>query len=486
MNKILVVDDEKSMRDLLGMMLRKEGYSVTTADSAVQAKQLVESGENFALVISDVSMPGMSGLDLLREIRQLTTETAVVIMTAYGTKQTAIEALNEGASFYVEKPFDLDEMKVVVNKTLRQTELFAENEGLREQNRDLRKELRGDFEGLIGRSPKMKAIFELIERVAGTNSTIMISGESGTGKELIARAVHYNSGRRERPFVSINCGALPDALLESELFGHMKGSFTGATDTKKGLFEVAIGGTIFLDEIGETSSAMQIKLLRVLQERCIRRVGGTEELNVDVRVITATNQDLDQMVRDRQFREDLFYRINVIAICMPALREKRDDIRALAEHFLDKYRERIGKSISDGISQSALECLEQYLWPGNVRQLENVIERAVALETSEEIKPESLPAAVRQKTGHSAADPVAIPESGLDLELHLEDRRRRYMQEALERTGSVQTHAAELLGMTFRSFRYFAKKYRLTGRDDGQTAEEAEAPEVAVVAGDGN
>ncbi len=486
MNKILVVEDEKSMRDLLGMMLRKEGYSVTTADSALQAKQLVESGESFDLVISDVSMPGMSGLDLLREIRQLTPETAVVIMTAYGTKQTAIEALNEGASFYVEKPFDLDEMKVVVDKTLRQTELFAENEGLREQNRDLRKELRGNFEGLIGRSPKMKSIFELIERVAGTNSTIMISGESGTGKELIARAVHYNSGRRERPFVSINCGALPDELLESELFGHMKGSFTGATDTKKGLFEVATGGTIFLDEIGETSSAMQIKLLRVLQERCIRRVGGTDEIAVDMRVITATNQDLEQMVREKQFREDLFYRINVIAIRMPALREKRDDIRALAEHFLDKYRERVGKSISSGFSQDALECLEQYHWPGNVRQLENVVERAVALETAEEIRPESLPTEVRQKTDRSVADPIAIPGSGLDLEQHLEDRRRRYMQEALERTGSVQTHAAELLGMTFRSFRYFAKKYRLTGRDDGPTSEATEQCEVAVVAGDGN
>ena len=486
MSKILVVEDEKSMRDLLGLMLRKEGYSVTTADSAVQAKQLIESGESFDLVVSDVSMPGMSGLDLLREIRQLSPETAVVIMTAYGTKQTAIEALNEGASFYVEKPFDLDEMKVVVDKTLRQSELFAENEGLREQNRDLRKELRGNFEGLIGRSPKMKSIFELIERVAGTNSTIMISGESGTGKELIARAVHYNSGRRERPFVSINCGALPDELLESELFGHMKGSFTGATDTKKGLFEVATGGTIFLDEIGETSSAMQIKLLRVLQERRIRRVGGTDEIAVDVRVITATNQDLDQMVRDKQFREDLFYRINVIAICMPALREKRDDIRELAEHFLDKYRERVGKSISRGFSQGALECLEQHLWPGNVRQLENVVERAVALETSEEIRPESLPAAVRQKSGQSPADPVVIPQAGLDLELHLEDRRRRYMQEALERASSVQTHAAELLGMTFRSFRYFAKKYRLTGRDEGQAADEQESPEVASVAGDGN
>ena len=486
MSKILVVEDEKSMRDLLGLMLRKEGYSVATADSAVHAKQMIESGENFDLVVSDVSMPGMSGLDLLREIRKLKPETAVVIMTAYGTKQTAIEALNEGASFYVEKPFDLDEMRVVVDKTLRQTELFAENEGLREQNRDLRKELRGNFEGLIGRSPKMKSIYELIERVAGTNSTIMISGESGTGKELIARAVHYNSGRRERPFVSINCGALPDELLESELFGHMKGSFTGATDTKKGLFEVATGGTIFLDEIGETSSAMQIKLLRVLQERCIRRVGGTEEIDVDVRVITATNQDLEQMVRDKQFREDLFYRINVIAICMPALREKRDDIRELAEHFLDKYRERVGKSISGGFSQGALECLEQYLWPGNVRQLENVVERAVALETAEEIRPESLPAAVRQKTGQSDADPIVIPQAGLDLESHLEDRRRRYMQEALERAGSVQTHAAELLGMTFRSFRYFAKKYRLTGRDEGQTAEEPESREVATVAGDGN
>ena len=486
MSKILLVEDEKSMRDLLGLMLRKEGYSVATADSALEAKELLESGESFDLVVSDVSMPGMSGLDLLRELRRLTPETAVVIMTAYGTKQTAIEALNEGASYYIEKPFDLEEMKVVVDKTLRQTELFAENEGLREQNRDLRKELRGDFEGLIGRSPKMKSIFELIERVAGTNSTIMISGESGTGKELIARAVHYNSGRRERPFVSINCGALPDELLESELFGHMKGSFTGATDTKKGLFEVATGGTIFLDEIGETSSAMQIKLLRVLQERRIRRVGGTDEIDVDVRVITATNQDLDQMVREKQFREDLFYRINVIAICMPALREKRDDIPALAEHFLDKYRERVGKSISGGFSQAALECLEQYRWPGNVRQLENVVERAVALETSEEIRPESLPAGVRQKGGRDAADPIAIPESGLDLEQHLEDRRRRYMQEALERTGSVQTHAAELLGMTFRSFRYFAKKYRLTGRDEGQAAEETQPREVASVAGEGN
>ena len=478
MNRILVVEDEKSMRDLLELMLRKEGYEVSTSESAVEARQRIEAGESYDLIVSDVSMPGMSGLELLRVVRQVAPQTAVIIMTAYGTKQTAIEALNEGASYYVEKPFDLDEMKVVVQKTLAERQLFAENEGLKSQNRDLRKELHGSFQGLVGRSPKMKSIFELIERVASTNSTIMISGESGTGKELIARAVHYSSDRKERPFVSINCGALPDELLESELFGHMKGSFTGATSTKQGLFEVASGGTIFLDEIGETSVAMQIKLLRVLQERRIRRVGGTEEIGVDVRVITATNQNLERMVEEKTFREDLFYRINVIAIPMPALREKREDVRALAEHFLEKYRERIGKTIEEGISQAALDCLEKYHWPGNVRQLENVIERAVALEATEQIQPESLPGDVRQGPAQDAEDPIQIPQSGLDLEEHLEERRKRFMELAMERTGAVQTHAAEMLGMTFRSFRYFAKKYELTGRNEAKGAEATEEPEL--------
>jgi two-component system response regulator PilR (NtrC family) len=345
------------------------------------------------------------------------------------------------------------------------------------------------FDGLIGRSAKMKTIFELIERVAATNSTIMVSGESGTGKELIARAVHYNSGRRELPFVSINCGALPDELLESELFGHMKGSFTGATCNKKGLFEVANGGTIFLDEIGETSSAMQIKLLRVLQERTIRRVGGTDEISVDVRVITATNQNLESMVQEKTFREDLYYRINVIAIRMPALREKPEDIPSLAEHFLDKYRAIVGKPIPGGLSKTALECLENHSWPGNVRQLENVIERAVALEASEQIQPESLPVEVRTGAASRGELDVVLPESGVDLEQHLEDLRRRYMLEALERCGSVQTRAAELLGMTFRSFRYFAKKYELTVQrelDEGPDIEvPAEAVDTKAVAGGG-
>ncbi len=478
MNKILIVEDERSMRDLLGLMLRKEGYQVDAAESAENAEERLRAGGPFDLVITDISMPGKSGLDLLRHCRRVAPDTAVVLMTAFGSKETAIEALNQGAAYYVEKPFDLDEMKIVVRKTLDQQRLELENADLKQQNRSLRAELRGQyrFEGLVGRSAKMRAIFQLIERVATTGSTIMIQGESGTGKELIARAIHYNSGRGEKPFVSINCGALPDELLESELFGHMKGSFTGATATKKGLFEVAHGGTIFLDEIGETSPAMQIKLLRVLQERRIRRVGGTEEIDVDVRVITATNQDLDAMVREKRFREDLFYRINVIPIRMPALREKPEDIPPLAEHFLEKYRSAMGKEIR-GISEEAMERLEGYPWPGNVRELENVIERAVALELTDVIGPESLPVEVRAGGSRRGPIDVVLPDSGIDLDRNLEELRARYMGEAMERCGGVQTRAAELLGMTFRSFRYFAKKYGLTGRESAGAPEDDYAPE---------
>jgi two-component system response regulator PilR (NtrC family) len=463
MNRVLVVEDEKSMRDLLSLMLRKEGYAVEVAPSGTQAAARIAKDPLYDLVITDVSMPGMTGLELLRHVRKASPESAVILMTAYGSKETAIEALNEGAAYYVEKPFDLDEMKVVARRTIDQKRIASENADLRSENRGLKAELKGRyrFEGLVGRSGKMKAIFQLIERVAGTGSTIVISGESGTGKELIARAIHYNSGRGDQAFVSINCGALPDELLESELFGHMKGSFTGASMTKKGLFEVAHGGTIFLDEIGETTAAMQIKLLRVLQERVIRRVGGTEEIAVDVRVITATNQDLEKMVREKTFREDLFYRINVIPIRMPALREKPEDIPALAEHFLEKYKAAMGKNLH-GISEDAMERLEAYHWPGNVRELENVIERAVALEPGEAIHAESLPRELRGGHGGGGELDVVLRDSGIDLERHLEELRRRYMAEAMERANGVQTRAAEILGMTFRSFRYFAKKYGLT------------------------
>ncbi len=474
MNRILVAEDEKSMRDLLALMLRKEGYAVETAESGSKALELVDRnpGDPFDLIVSDISMPGLSGLDLLRHCRRTVPGTAVILMTAFGSKEVAIEALNEGALYYVEKPFDLDEVKAVVRKTMEQKRLAAENEALRDQNRGLRAQLQGKyrFDGLVGRSSKMRAIFDLIERVAATGSTILISGESGTGKELIARAIHYNSGRKDGAFVSINCGALPDDLLESELFGHMKGSFTGATANKKGLFEAAAQGTIFLDEIGETSPAMQIKLLRVLQERKIRRVGGTEEIDVDVRVITATNQDLEQMVREKRFREDLFYRIHVIPIRMPALREKPEDIPALAEHFLDKYRRQMGKPLA-GISKAAMDCLESYRWPGNVRELENVVERAVALESADVVQPESLPREVRSGGSERAGVDIALPDGGVDLEHHLEELRQRFMVEAMERTGGVQTRAAEILGMTFRSFRYFAKKYGLTGREGASSGE---------------
>jgi DNA-binding NtrC family response regulator len=463
MNRVLVVEDEKSMRDLLSMMLRKEGYTVEAADSGSQAASRIAKDSTYDLVITDVSMPGMTGLELLRHVRKVSPDSSVILMTAYGSKETAIEALNEGAAYYVEKPFDLDEMKVVARRTIDQKRIASENADLKSENRGLKAELKGRyrFDGLVGRSAKMKSIFGLIERVAGTGSTIVISGESGTGKELIARAIHYNSGKGEQSFVSINCGALPDELLESELFGHMKGSFTGALANKKGLFEVASGGTIFLDEIGETTPAMQIKLLRVLQERVIRRVGGTEEIPVDVRVITATNQDLEKMVREKTFREDLFYRINVIPIRMPALREKPEDIPALAEHFLEKYRTAMGKS-THGISEEAMERLETYAWPGNVRELENVIERAVALEPGSVIQADSLPRELRGGTGGHGEIDVVLRDSGIDLERHLEDLRRRYMAEAMERAHGVQTRAAEILGMTFRSFRYFAKKYGLT------------------------
>ncbi|HEX4825180.1 MAG TPA: sigma-54 dependent transcriptional regulator [Candidatus Polarisedimenticolaceae bacterium] len=478
MNRVLVVEDEKSMRDLLSLMLRKEGYSVETADSGTQAVSRLAKDPAYDLIVTDVSMPGMTGLELLRHARRTVPDSSVILMTAYGSKETAIEALNEGAAYYVEKPFDLDEMKVVVRKTIDQKRIASENADLKSENQGLKAELAGRyrFEGLIGRSGKMQAIFQLIERVAGTGSTVMISGESGTGKELIARAVHYNSGHGDRPFMAINCGALPDELLESELFGHMKGSFTGAVATKKGLFEVASGGTIFLDEIGETTPAMQIKLLRVLQERTIRRVGGTEEIPVDVRVITATNQDLEKMVREKSFREDLFYRINVIPIRMPALREKPEDIPALAEHFLAKCRAAIGKGAA-GISEEAMDCLEAYRWPGNVRELENVIERAVALEPTDLIHTDSLPREMRGGSGRGEID-VVLPESGIDLEAHLEDLRRRYMAEAMERAHQVQTRAAELLGMTFRSFRYFAKKYGLTRAEPGTI--EAAAEDLAT------
>ncbi|MBI4169741.1 MAG: sigma-54-dependent Fis family transcriptional regulator [Acidobacteria bacterium] len=454
MDRVLIVDDEKGMRDLLSILLKKEGYAVAAAESAEKAREHVGRGD-LDLVICDISMPGASGLEVLKQSKASNPETPVIMITAYASTESAVEALKLGAYDYLIKPFDVEEMKIVVRNAL-------EKRRLEHENRALKRELKEKFHAqeLVGESPRMEEVMALVAKIAPTNSTVLISGESGTGKELVARAIHAGSPRQSRPFVSINCGALPDELLESELFGHTRGSFTGALTAKKGLFEVADGGTIFLDEIGDTSPAMQIKLLRVLQERRIRRVGGTEEAEVNVRVLAATNQDLEQMVRDRRFREDLYYRINVIQIRMPALREKPEDIPRLALHFLVKYSRVMGKKIAR-ISEEAMRRLEEHAWPGNVRELENVIERAVALENSDAVTTESLSREVRSGARPSPEFPVSLSDGGIDLETQLERLRQHFMEEAMRRAHGVQTKAAELLGMSFRSFRYFAKKYNL-------------------------
>jgi len=459
LDRILIVDDEKGMRDLLSIMLRNDGYRVDAAESATRARDLIAKS-SYDLVISDIAMPDGSGVDVLRAAKEIQPDTIVVLITAYASTESAIEALKLGAYDYIIKPFDVEEMRIVLKNALERRQLERENTLLK---RELKETSR--FDDLVGESPAMEEVRAMLDRVAGTSSTVLIWGESGTGKELAARAIHRRSPRRSKQFVSINCGALPDELLESELFGHVKGSFTGAVATKKGLFEVADGGTIFLDEIGDTSPAMQIKLLRVLQEREIRRVGGTEQLEVDVRVIAATNQDLEALVREKRFREDLFYRINVIAVKMPSLREKREDIPVLANHFLAKYTRIMGKKIRE-ISPEAMRQLMDYGWPGNVRELENVIERAVALESTDRILPASFSRDVTARPDPGGALPVSLEDRGIDLETQLEQLRERFMNEALARTRGVQTRAAELLGMSFRSFRYFAKKYNLMeGRD---------------------
>jgi len=468
-SRLLFVDDEAGIRKTVSYLLKKEGYRFDLAASGLEAKKQLE-GEPYDLVITDIKMPDCSGMELLQHVREVSPETSVMLITAYPSEDTVREALRlGGCRDYVTKPFDMDELRVRIENLLERRRLEAENASLR---RALDRRYR--VEGMVGRSEAIREVHSLVERIAATSSTVLVQGESGTGKELIARAIHAQSARRDGPFVSINCGALPDELLESELFGHVKGSFTGAVASKRGLFEVAHGGSILLDEIGETSTAMQVKLLRVLQERRFRRVGGTDEIAVDVRVIAATNQDLGALVQAKTFREDLFYRINVIPVQVPPLRQRPGDIPLLAEHFLTSLRESMGKSIAR-ISDEAMALLERYSWPGNVRELENVIERAVALETSPAIEPESLPKEVRAYSPAPLPDRSAeIPAEGFDLDAYLEGCREGFMRAALEQTGKVQSKAARQLGMTFRSFRYFARKYGLTGggASPGDSSEE--------------
>ncbi len=454
-NRILIVDDEQSILDFLRLLLEEEGYEVGDAQSLGGGREQAAAG-GFDLILCDVMMPDGNGMDLLKEVKETDPHTAVVMMTAYGSTKSAIEAMKLGAHDYVTKPFDVDELKVVLQKALERTELAAENVYLR---REL--EGRYGFENIIGRSRRMQEVFGLIERVARTNSTVLIQGESGTGKELIARAIHYASRRSKRHFLSVNCGALPENLLESELFGHERGAFTGAVKDKKGLFREADQGTLLLDEIGEMSPPMQVKLLRALQEKTVRKVGGHLEEPVDVRIIAATNQDLVELIDAGEFREDLYYRINVIPVELPPLRRRREDIPLLAEFFVDKYVKEMALE-SRRISPNAMRLLEAYDWPGNVRELENVIERALALCPGELITPDDVPAELSVRSPRRPKTLTEIPAGGIDLESYLEEIRRDLMAEALDRCNGVQTKAAELLGVTFRSFRYYAKKVGLT------------------------
>ncbi|TKJ33162.1 Fis family transcriptional regulator [bacterium (candidate division B38) B3_B38] len=456
MERIMVVDDEKSMRDFLSIMLEKEGYTVSAAKDGTEAKGLID-GELIDLVIADIKMPETNGIELLEYIRQVSPETIVIMITAYASTETAIQALKLGAYDYITKPFNVDEIRIIIEKAL-------EKKRLKEENIYLKKELqlreRQYFDSIVGKNKKMVALYRLIEQIAPTNTTVLICGESGTGKELIARAIHYHSPRRDKQFVSINCGALPETLLESELFGYLKGAFTGATSNKKGLFEVANGGSFLLDEIGEMSPSMQVKLLRVLQDKIIRRLGGLQEIKVDVRIITSTNQDLQRLVEEKKFREDLFYRVNVMQIRIPPLRERRDDILLLANHFLSIFTKETGKNIQ-GFHEQTKAYLESYDWPGNVRELENVVERAVALETTNLIMPERLPEKIYRDKMPSPDSPFYLPDEGMKLEEHIVNIRKKFMASALEKAGGMQKRAAALLGMTFRSFRYFIKKYGL-------------------------
>ena len=471
--RILIVDDEPSMREMLRIVLRRDGYDVQLADSGREAIDQLRQN-NFDLLLSDIKMPDVSGVDVLRAAKEINRAVVAFMMTAYASTSTAVEAMRLGAVDYFTKPFSMDELRLKIRQHL-------ESHRLKQENVLLKKALktRYEFSNIIGRSESMLEVFRMVETIAKTTSTVLITGESGTGKDLVARAIHYNSLRRERPFVALNCGGVPETLLESELFGHMRGAFTGADANKKGLIEVAEGGTVFLDEIGETTTTMQIKLLRVLQDRRFRRLGGTEEVQADIRVIAATNQDLEKAVANGRFREDLFYRINVIRMHLPPLRERKDDIPLLAEHFLSKYAEQMKKPVRS-VAQTSLPLLQMYGWPGNVRELENVIERAVALEQTPAILPDSLPPHVRTPSaslkddangGPRIPDPGSrIPDPGLtlpdlgegfDLEARGEDFYRHYIALALERAGGVQVKAAEMLGMSFRSFRYYAKKFNI-------------------------
>ena len=458
MASILVCDDQRSICEMLDISLRKEGHRVETVNGGEAAKKKLSSA-NYELLITDIKMPQTDGIEVLRFARQTSPETSVILITAVEDYEAAVQAVKGGAFDYIHKgPGLLDELKIAVGRALQTLVLQRENFALK---RDAAS--RNSLENIIGSSPAIEKLKSTIRTVAPTSSTVLIYGESGTGKELVARAVHSCYASATEPFVSINCGAFPETLLESELFGYMKGAFTGASQNKRGLFEVASGGTIFLDEIGEMSLAMQVKLLRVLQERTVRPVGGSQETPVDVRVIAATNRDLREMIANGTFREDLYYRVSVIPVQVPALRERRDDVELLANYFLKKYAGAAQKSILR-IQQGSLDALRDFEWPGNVRQLENTIERAVAMESGNELKVDleadrpRARAATAATNGNGSGAPH-VSTDGIDFEKYVAGIERSLIESALEQSGGVQIRAAELLKVSYRSFRHLLKKY---------------------------
>ncbi len=452
---ILIVDDELSMRELLEYMLTREGYRATCAENGRQAVALVEQN-SFDLMLCDMRLGDLSGLDVLRACKKHHPDTVVIMISAYASTETAVEAMNLGAYDYVPKPFNKDELLETVAKALKLRTIEQEKELL---DGELRRSL--NFGMIVGSSPAMQHIYKMIQQVSKTKTNVLITGESGTGKELIARAIHKESGRRDEPFVAINCGGIPETLMESELFGHKKGSFTGAAQDKPGLFQEAHRGTIFLDEIGELSLPIQVKLLRAVQEKTVRPVGGTEDIAVDIRILSATNKQLEKEVIAGKFREDLFYRLNVIEIKVPPLRERKADLRAMAQHFLEKYSKEIGKEIRK-LSSYALDLMLKYDFPGNVRELENLMERSVALSTTNIILPDSLALSVHKRRWIEGVqdrrfdvDEVA---KGVALDSILEEIERAYLKKALECSNGNKNKAAELLGISFRSIRYRLEK----------------------------
>ena len=453
MAKILIVDDEGSYRQLLTLVFEEQGNTVRTAMNGRQALELLAADPS-DIIISDVKMPDMDGIEMLRAVRETLPDLGVILMTAFASVETAREAFKLGADDFIQKPFDVEELKLIVRKTLEKQVLINENRAFKRAQRE-----RGSVKNIVGTSAKMNAIYQMIETVAEVQSTVLVTGESGTGKELVARAIHDMSPRAEKPFISINCGAFTETLLESELFGYVKGAFTGANTNRKGLFEAAHNGTIFLDEIGEMSPAMQVKLLRVLQERRVRPVGAHDELQIDARVIAATNRDLKKMTEDGSFREDLFYRISVIPMHLPPLRERAEDIPDLIEHFVKKFNDQAGKNVA--MSPKTAQILEKYAWHGNVRELEHTVERAVALERSAEIQPEQLPDHITNYNPQRISAEFELPADGINLVSHLDNLEKTYVVEALSQSGGNQTRAAELLKMPVRSLRHLLDKHSI-------------------------